>query len=356
MDSAFYDDKPKRDFAGMLQPLTVIELLDRTFRIYRNNFATFVAPVAVVTVITTLFSFVYTNRLFELNEMVQSAERMTQRQATQFLGELGGFFSLAVVISLVIGFVQNVLIYGPLTFLTSESHLGRTLSAWEALRHVQGRFGTLIGALIFTFLIVLLLSIPIVILLFIPLVQLVNILLLPYLFYVSTSIYALITPVVILEKVGVRDAVWRGYTLARERFWYLIRVYLLIGLLGVGISWILQIMIAIFDQQSASTGAPGLVTYILSAISQIVLVPITPIAVTLVYYDARVRLEGLDMAMGMVDSPEPRPEDVASPAVRRGLTFDATDRRNLTPLLAIAAVIFLLLLCVSGLSLPTRRF
>jgi len=33
-----------------LQPSTVLELIDRTFRIYRENFLTFLVPVALVTV------------------------------------------------------------------------------------------------------------------------------------------------------------------------------------------------------------------------------------------------------------------------------------------------------------------
>ena len=66
----------------ILRPHTVLELVDHTFRIYRDSFTKFVAPVAVVTVPITVISLVssyaLTNNLAAARTVGRSAAELNQ--------------------------------------------------------------------------------------------------------------------------------------------------------------------------------------------------------------------------------------------------------------------------------------
>ncbi|RPI96212.1 MAG: hypothetical protein EHM39_11055 [Chloroflexi bacterium] len=43
-----------------------------------------------------------------------------------------------------------------------------------------------------------------------------------------------------------------------------------------------------------------------------------PVGLTMMYYNIRTRVEGLDLALAAVDKPDPRPSDVVSPEPEYG--------------------------------------
>src|SRR5687768_10817086 len=118
--------KPKNS----LRPYTLLEILDRTFRIYRDNFATFVGLVAVVTipltVVNVLGTFWMLERLSRSGLDLNSISRgradpraFNTTNMSNLFGELltayAAFFVLLVVVSL----LQAILINGPLTYIAS---------------------------------------------------------------------------------------------------------------------------------------------------------------------------------------------------------------------------------------------
>ena len=60
-------------------------------------------------------------------------------------------------------------------------------------------------------------------------------------------------------------------------------------------------------------GGAQLINTLASAIINVLILPLFPISMTLLYYDTRTRVEGLDLALAALDKPDPRPADIASP-------------------------------------------
>src|SRR5258706_3867304 len=78
------------------------------------------------------------------------------------------------------------------------------------------------------------------------------------------------------------------------------------------------------------------VATVLSSMGSMVVAPLFPIAYTELYYDARTRLEGLDITLKAVTSPEPSPADVPSPVPTQFMQND--DFLNLA-LFAVGGVV-----------------
>src|SRR6185369_14048217 len=85
---------------------TFLELLDRTFRLYRENFLTIVGLVAIVTIPITIISLILNPNTVDLI----SNQPTTFNNTGSGLQYLGGL----------LGLIQIVLIYAPLTYIASE--------------------------------------------------------------------------------------------------------------------------------------------------------------------------------------------------------------------------------------------
>lgn len=101
--------------------------------------------------------------------------------------------------------------------------------------------------------------------------------------------YFAITPAIILEDTGVRGAFDRSTQLSLGRKWHILNT---LGLVGI-IYWVLAMGVAMLGT------LPGIfvVQVMASAFFTILAYPVIAITETLVYYDARIRSEGLDIAM-----------------------------------------------------------
>ncbi|HVU14348.1 MAG TPA: hypothetical protein VHD90_23885, partial [Phototrophicaceae bacterium] len=76
----------------------------------------------------------------------------------------------------------------------------------------------------------------------------------------------------------------------------------------------------------------------------IFITPLLPIAMTLLYYDIRTRVEGLDLALAALDKPDARPSDLQSPSAGPLLTS-----RDLVNMIVIGVVGAALVLVAGGL-------
>src|SRR2546423_311953 len=97
------------------------ELLDRTFRIYRENFAMYVGLVAIVLIPISIISFLLT--VFNLSAMPNVST--TSRASTGALAQYTGAACLSVLVALVLVVIEVVVINGSLTYAASENYLGR---------------------------------------------------------------------------------------------------------------------------------------------------------------------------------------------------------------------------------------
>jgi hypothetical protein len=136
--------------------------------------------------------------------------------------------------------------------------------------------------------------------------------------YVAMVISPLIAPVVVLEKMGA-GAIRRAWELVRRRFWWTLGFMIILGLFN----WLLiagpSALIRLFLQyalQNQDVESIRLVqtlsTSLLSLVASLFYLPLQLAAVTLMYFDLRVRTEGFDLAVLATAAPNGDASAIAS--------------------------------------------
>lgn len=336
-------DKPK---GNPLRPQTMLELLDRAFNIYRENFVAFFGLVAAVTIPVTIVNlatnFWYTNQLFS-NRIDSSSFRSSRADVSALTASLTLLLVLLLV-TIVVAIIQGVVVGSVLTYMTSERHLGRVVGVREAFSAVRLRLANVGVALVLFYVILILAALALTVLLWLcglgfGLIS-----------YLGVTLYAFLVPVLVLERADLTTGMKRAWMLAKARVWPVLgligAVALINWILGQAVSWT-GLFVARQAIAPASFGAAQALQILVQAIVQIFLAPVLPIGLTLLYYDARVRLEGLDIALQSANVPDPRLEDVPSPEPPPGWFMSSEDYRNVG-LFMIGGVVVVGALC--GLS------
>lgn len=107
--------------------------------------------------------------------------------------------------------------------------------------------------------------------------------------------YGMLVGIAVVERRGPIATIARALWVVRRRFWRLVGITLLVGLLAALATLGLQLPFALL---AAVLGPVGWVfTTLGELLSQIVVVPVTAFGALLVYLDARVRHEGLDLEL-----------------------------------------------------------
>src|SRR5579859_6261337 len=126
--------------------LSIIEILDRSFRIYRQNFFPFFLLTLVIQIPLTLITNTLIQGQFAGLQAAMVKAGLNPNQTTfttvdpQVLGTiinaLVGSLVVIVVLAAISAIVQAIAINGPLVYVTSENHLGRQASLGAALNVV----------------------------------------------------------------------------------------------------------------------------------------------------------------------------------------------------------------------------
>ncbi len=302
---------------------TFLELLDRTFRLYRENFLTIVGLVAIVSIPITLINLFLNPVSYSLLTNQTSVLGRTNSNGTQILTSI-------------LGIVQVVLIYAPITYIASEYLFNHKVSIGEAFRGTRHRFlkmgcgiillGIFIG-IVALLAAVLVIAIP-------PALALFGILI-----YIIAGAFSVFFQVLTLEDIGASAAVTRSFILGKRRFWTVVGLAIVLGIISLIVGSILGGSVAVL----VTSTTPGrnyntqflLITFLSSLIS-IFITPISPIAFTLLYYDIRTRSEGLDIMLDSSENPAARPSDFSTPEAR--FRIDGHDWRNIAILTVIGLV------------------
>jgi len=255
--------------APRLRPLSVGELLDAAFKLYRSRFGalTLCVLVAVVplSILTTLVQASTSETAFELD-------------ATATAG--GG--SAAAAGQLVV-LVLTVLMFGLASAaclrIVSGAYLGRDVTWQESLAFAGRRVGAIVGVLAI-----------LTVLLIVAFVALV----LPGIWLSVITVTTL--PVLLVEGVGGFAAVRRSVSLVRGRWWPTFGTVLV----AYVITTVLTLVVAAIVGATilADAGNEVLVAIVLTlanVLSYAVSLPILAAVATLVYFDLRVRKEGFDL-------------------------------------------------------------
>jgi uncharacterized membrane protein len=240
-----------------LRPLSVGEILDVSFQLYRRHFAA-LAMVALicsgVPVVLSLF--------------IQASGGMFQHVWLAL-----AYYGIFVILS--------AIATAATVFIVSESYLGRPLGAGEALSRAAPLLWRLIACSILTGLLVMVGFFFFVIPGFILLCGLV-----------------LAFPVLVLEKdTTANAALSRSWALTRGSRWRIFGLLVTLGLLLyipiIALTTLATILLPSGEPGSATTG--GLVALATAGVVQLFLYPLFYCVLTVAYYDLRVRKEAFDL-------------------------------------------------------------
>jgi hypothetical protein len=245
----------------MLRPLTVGEILDTSFSLYRRHFGALATVALVCTGIPLAL------RLF-----LQSA---------------GGFFtnvalSLLYLLSLV---VLNLVATGATVFIVSESYLGRPISAREALGRATPYMGRI---LICSMLIAFAVGLGFLFL-FIPGI-------------ILAVGLAVSIPAVILEPgpgpVGALSRSWQLTSGSRWRIFGLgVTLLVLLYVPVVAVTGLFAMVLPGAGSRFGPSSSATLVALALGGLVQMFIYPLFYCVLTVAYYDLRVRKEGFDLEL-----------------------------------------------------------
>jgi hypothetical protein len=247
----------------LLRPLSLGELLDRTFTLYRHHFVIFVAIVA-------------------LPNLVGLAMQMANVATGGDQASLG-YQLLFMLAALIVSLVTYSMSQAATIQAVSELHLGRTVTIAGAFRAIRDQVLIVCG-----------ISLAIGVMIFGGLLLLI----LPGLYLALR--WSLVIPVAVLERAGLWRAIERSGDLTRGDLPRIFVIYFLYFVLVMIFNAMIMIPIGIlFFIRGADPTNPDLTLNILAQVASYavscIFGPLLTIAMSLVYYDERVRKEAFDL-------------------------------------------------------------
>ena len=258
-------------YTPQLRPLSVGEMLDAGFRLFRARFGTLMicvlVPILPFAILGTVLQASIDPNAFDVNATTAEVDSGT---AAVGLGVGSLVQSAAIALGIAACFKA-----------ISAAYLGERADAGDSLRYALGRTIPLILCYIVFVIIV---SIG-TILLIIPGIWLAT--------KLSMSFAALV-----FERKGPFGALGRSWKLTGGNFWRVFGTLLVVAIIVIVFQLVVGGIIgAILGGSNASELAAAIVTTILNVLLLAVTYPLWAAVVSVVYYDLRVRNEGFDLQL-----------------------------------------------------------
>ena len=282
--------------------MTVSDLLDGCFRGLRATFGPVLILVLVLVAPLTLLSNLAISR-FAPATFENPFGLPADGAPPPTMGEPFALIGVSSVVGIVI-YIVTLAISAAVVMLVLEVDQGREADLAEAVRGALRVLGTTLGASVlllaggiavglgFLFISVMAAFIPIAGIIFVILVMFPIGLALMVVFFATTS---LVVPIAVAERSGVIETLGRVWWVLRMRFWRVIGVTLLVGLLVLVVTGGLQFGFTLLA--FVVPAGDWLVASVGEVIGQLVSIPVSAFAALLIYLDARIRLEGLDVQL-----------------------------------------------------------
>jgi hypothetical protein len=307
----------------VLRPMSTSQVLDRTFSLYRQHFLLFAGIAALPPALLLLgqLGFVGAGTLSVLSG------RMGLQIAAIVAAVLTGMALLALWI------FGYALCTGASVYAVTRVHLGHKTSIAEAYKLMFPYAGTVLGIVVLAFLsvgaafivVAAVVGIPFLafgfalkgqqtivalltgigILLFVPAVVCA-------VFYISARL-SLAVPSAVVERLGVVESLKRSWGLAQGSVLRLILVNILAAIISFALSAVLSlpyflgIALALVKKSPAAMAPFIIWQYVAGFLARSIAFPIATIAVSLIYYDERVRKEAFDLQLMMEAMSQPQP-------------------------------------------------
>jgi hypothetical protein len=273
----------KRSFE--LRPFTVADILDNTFQLFKANWK----QLAVATLVYAVPAGIVTAVTDAVDDSDQDQNFLTEivPYSTGFSSDATGsdlvIGMVAALLSLAITFLLQPLVQGIITRLVAANFVGRDMGAKEAFNGVKHLWLTFIGATILT-----------------TLAMIGGLIVFLVGFVIAAVLFSIVIPIIAIEEEGVFNAMGRSWALVKRAFWrYLgtwIVVFILTVLIALAVGLIPGILASVLYDANVDPLA-FVVAALGNTLGELVVFPISAIAATLIYFDARVRFEGFDVQL-----------------------------------------------------------
>jgi len=282
-----------------LRPLSLGEILDRTFSLYRRNFLLFLGITAIPHLLVLGLNLVQVL-------IVKAPNMVPVRTTTQFqAGPANSFLAFGIVggiLALIIYVVSFLFAQGGTIYAVSDLYLGRPTTIGASLSRMKGQLLNLLGVMILNGLA----TLAAFIFLIIPG------------FYVACRLSTCI-PAALLEDLGARESLERSFSLTKDNAGRAFVIYLLyFALLYAAILLFLMPfgVLAAFSAKDPSLLRWSMALMQIGNFFATVLVsPFILIATSVFYYDLRVRKEAFDLQLMMNPGGNPASPTTSVPSM-----------------------------------------
>ncbi len=315
-----------------LRPLTLGELLDRSFRLYRQHFWLFVGIMAVPSALALALALVVA--MINPDQAARPApDQMGRDEAIATMIWFLGMMVVMVVMT-VVYLIAYAVALGATTVAVSELYMGRPVTIKGAYAPLRGRIGRLILVLMllglrFAGLVFLLLFLvgfagglgtryPIVA----GLLLAIGLLGLLALWIWMALRYPVAIPVMVLEDRKARASILRSIELTRGSAFRVFVLLLFTAIVTYAVLAIVQgpflVAIMMAGPESSTAFVLNLIGTVAGSVGSALTAPLMIVAFAVLYYDLRVRREGLDLQimignLGAAVPPAP-PAPAAAPS------------------------------------------
>ncbi len=266
-----------------LRPLSVGEVLDRTFTLYRNYFVLFLGISAIPHILVLLVNLSQLAFLIPSGMPIPGTRQGPIPSSIGSPGALGAYFGLAFL-AIIVAFVTLLLSQGATVMAVSELYLGRTITIKESFQRVLGELGTLVGVLMLNGLAILA---GFILLIF------------PGIFVMCRLLVSV--PAALLESLNARAAMERSWELTRDnagRAFLIILLYFALSFAAAGLLTFPFQMLIVLQKNSPEMVLIYLgLTQVGAFIGNVLVTPVMTIASSILYYDLRVRKEAFDLQL-----------------------------------------------------------
>ena len=297
-----------------LRPMSTSEILDRSFSLYRNNFALFAGIAALPAALKLVL---------DLVQLPSTAEALGQAggfgittRGSQANDQFVGPFLLLIVYLL-----GTVIATGATVYAVSMVYLGKSTSIGRSYGGIQSRMLRLIGMFLVLFIVLVVLG---AVLIGIPAFAAVSsgsvlmfflVLLLGSAGLVHLYVcYSVAPAACVIENTGVFSSLNRSQALtkgARGKIWL---VFLLTFVLNLALGLAVLALVAAVVRASHSNLAGALCLIGGQFVTSMLIAPILTVPLVLIYYDQRIRKEAFDLQLMMEALGENPNQAAAAPA------------------------------------------
>jgi hypothetical protein len=270
-----------------LRPLSIGELLDRTFSLYRRNFVLFAGIAAIPHLL------VLAVKLAQVAVMPVAGRVTTLPPAPELQAASPGLVSGSPVaygafalLGVVIAIVALLFSQGGTVFAVSDLYLGRQTTIGQSFSRAKSELGTLFGVLFLN-----------------GLVTIVSFLLL-----IIPGIYmmcrlSVAVPAALLENLGPRDSLERSFALTKDNAGRSFLIYLLYFVILYAAVMLFAIPFAIgmglSQNDPVTLRTWSALSVVGSFVAEVLITPILTIGMAIFYFDLRVRKEAFDIQLMM---------------------------------------------------------